>query len=157
EFQLAVKERGLGSLRLEAVLSPGAIPAEGFEISGHRLVGGDSPGLMYGFLAAAEEVRRNGKLTALKESPRDAMRGIRYFLHNEDLEKEWYYSHAYWDEYFSMLARDRFNRFNLVFAHQTDYLAPPYPFWVDIPEFPKIHARQLSAGQRQKNLEMLQY
>jgi hypothetical protein len=157
EFQLAVKERGLGNLPLEAVLSPGAIPAESFEISGHRLVAGDSRGLMYGFLAAAEEVRRNGKLTALKESPRVAMRGIRYFLHNEDLEKEWYYSRAYWDEYFSMLARDRFNRFNLVFAHQTDYLAPPYPFWVDLPEFPKIHARQLSAGQRQKNLEMLQY
>ena len=38
-----------------------------------------------------------------------------------------------------MLARNHFNRFNLVFAHQTAYLAPPYPFWLDLPDFPEIN------------------
>ena len=66
------------------------------------------------------------------------MRGIRYFLHNADLERDWYYSRQYWDEYLSMLAQNRFNRFNLVFAHQTDYLAPPYPFWVDLPAMARV-------------------
>jgi hypothetical protein len=79
------------------------------------------------------------------------------FIHNQDLEKNWYYSRDYWNEFFAMLARDRFNRFNLVFAHQTDYLAPPYPFWVDIPEFPMVKARNLSDEQRHNNLEMLQF
>jgi len=56
-----------------------------------------------------------------------------------------------------MLARRRFNRFNLVFAHQTNYLAPPYPFWLDIPEFPQIRVPGLSDDDRKRNLEMLQY
>jgi hypothetical protein len=56
-----------------------------------------------------------------------------------------------------MLAQNRFNRFNLVFAHQTNYLAPPYPFWLDLPEFPQIRVPGLSADQRNTNLQMLQY
>ena len=85
------------------------------------------------------------------------LRGVRVFLHNEDLEREWYYSREYWDEYFAMLARNRFNRFNLVFAHQTNYLAPPYPYWIAQPEFPGIRVPGLSDGQRVRNLEMLRY
>ena len=157
EFQRALHQRGINDVSIETEIRAGSTPAEGFEISGHKLVASDARGLMYGLLHAAEEIRRGGRLTDAKESPHVTMRGIRYFLHNEDLEQDWYYSRAYWDEYFSMLASDRFNRFNLVFAHQTDYLAPPYPFWVDIPEFPAIHARRLSAAPRKKNLEMLQY
>ena len=73
-----------------------------------------------------------------KGSAATPIRGIRYFVHNHDLEERWYYSREYWDAYFSMLARRRFNRFNLVFAHQTNYLAPPYPFWLELPGFPGI-------------------
>src|SRR5919199_607291 len=56
-----------------------------------------------------------------------------------------------------MLARDRFNRFNLVFAHQTNYLAPPYPFWLELPEFPQIRVPGLSEAERNRNLETLRY
>src|SRR5574341_1276478 len=56
-----------------------------------------------------------------------------------------------------MLARNRFNRFNLVFAHQTNYLAPPYPFWLALPEFPQIRVPGLSAAERERNLEMLRF
>ena len=157
ELQNAVSARHLSTVKLEAAVVQGSTPAEGFRLTGNRLVANDERGLMYGYLQAAEQIRRDGRLTNAAESPSVAMRGIRYFLHNEDLERDWYYSHAYWDEYFGMLAQNRFNRFNLVFAHQTDYLAPPYPFWLDLPEFPTIRARKLSASQRQTNLEMLQY
>src|SRR6185503_7732353 len=122
-----------------------------------KVTGADARGLLYGLLEAAEQVRKSGRITAAKGASKTPMRGIRYFLHNADLERDWYYSHEYWDEYLSMLARNRFNRFNLVFAHQTDYLAPPYPFWVDLPEFPTIRAKNLTPEQRAKNLEMLQY
>ena len=44
-----------------------------------------------------------------------------------------------------------------VFAHQTNYLAPPYPFWLDLPEFPEIRVAGLSAEDRKRNLEMLRY
>src|SRR5262249_46464315 len=89
--------------------------------------------------------------------PATPLRGIRVFLHNEDLERQWYFSDDYWDEYFAMLARSRFNRFNLVFAHQTNYLAPPYPYWIALPEFPQIRVPGLSDQQRARNLKMLQY
>jgi len=157
ELQSALQGRGLSNVKVEAEMRPGSTAAEGFRLTGNKLVASDARGLMYGLLHAAEQIRAEGRLTDSAEVPRVAMRGIRYFLHNQDMERDWYYSRAYWDEYFAMLARNRFNRFNLVFAHQTDYLAPPYPFWLDLPEFPTIRARHLSAEQRQKNLEMLQY
>ena len=156
ELQEAVRNRGLQAVDLKSSIRPDSMPPESFRLSGNQLVAGDTRGLMYGLLRAAEEIRRDGRLSNASEAPRVAMRGIRYFIHNETLERDWYYSHAYWDEYFAMLARDRFNRFNLVFAHQTDYLAPPYPFWIDVPEFPEIHARNVSPEQRQRNLAMLQ-
>ena len=157
DFQQAVRQRRMGPVDLATSVRPGSMPPESFRLSGNQLVASDQRGLMYGLLHAAEEIRRDGRLSEASESPRVAMRGIRYFIHNEALEHDWYYSRAYWDEYFAMLARDRFNRFNLVFAHQTDYLAPPYPFWFNIPEFPEIHALNLSPEQQRRNLEMLQY
>ena len=154
ELQKAIHDRGLGNVHFEEAIEPGA--PESYAITATRITGADPRGLMYGLIAAADQIRRDGKVTPQKESPQTAMRGIRYFMHNQDLERDWYYSHEYWDEYFAMLARNRFNRFNLVFAHQTDYLAPPYPFWVDLPEFPHIRAQHLTAAQREQNLEMLQ-
>jgi hypothetical protein len=85
------------------------------------------------------------------------MRGIRYFIHNHDLDGDWFYSRDYWDEYFRMLAYDRFNRFNLVFGHQTDYLVPIYPYWVGVPKFPEVQVPGQTAAQRDRNLQMLQY
>jgi hypothetical protein len=112
---------------------------------------------MYGLLEAAEQIRAQGRLSPTSGSPQTQMRGIRYFIHNQDLEEGWYYSKDYWDEYLQMLAHNRFNRFNLVFGHQTDYLVPPYPFWVDLPEFPEIQVPGLTPAQRDLNLRMLQY
>jgi hypothetical protein len=154
ELDRLIKERGL-KLRIADAVVAGA--PESYSITPTRITGGDERGLMYGLLAAAEQLRTDFTITPAKGAPSTAMRGIRYFLHNADLERDWYYSREYWDEYLSMLARNRFNRFNLVFAHQTDYLAPPYPFWVDLPEFPTIRAKNLTPEQRAKNLEMLQY
>lgn len=110
---------------------------------------------MYGLLEAADEIRASGTLTPASGRPATPMRGIRVFLHNEDLERQWYFSRQYWDEYFAMLARNRFNRFNLVFAHQTNYLAPPYPYWIALPEFPQIRVAGLRDEQRSRNLDML--
>src|SRR5881394_972008 len=155
ELEKALQDRKLRGQSFEQTIEPGA--PESYTIAANKITGSDERGLMYGLLAAAEQIRAGGKITPSKGVPQTPIRGIRYFLHNADLERDWYYSREYWDEYLSMLTRNRFNRFNLVFAHQTDYLAPPYPFWVDIPEFPAIRAKNLTAAQREKNLEMLRY
>lgn len=154
ELEKAAAARGLKlQIRTEVTTDP----PDSFQIAATRISGGDRRGLMYGLLEAAAQIRATGKLTPARGIPAVQMRGIRYFLHNESLEKGWYYSHEYWQSYFQMLARNRFNRFNLVFAHQTDYLAPPYPFWISLPEFPAIRAKNLTSEQQYRNLEMLQY
>ncbi|MDQ6662973.1 MAG: hypothetical protein M3Z23_01100, partial [Acidobacteriota bacterium] len=154
ELDRAIRSKGI-HLNVDAGVAQG-LP-ESFTITGTRIMGADDRGLMYGLFEAAEQIDRDGRLHDFKGAPSTPIRGIRTFIHNAALERDWYYSHEYWDRYFTMLAHDRFNRFNLVFAHQTDYLAPPYPFWLDLPEFPTIKARNLTPVQRRRNLEMLQY
>jgi hypothetical protein len=154
ELDQALSARGI-TLNYKTGVSQ--LAAECFEIEPFRITGGDVRGLMYGLLEAAAQIRETGRLRLTKGSPATPMRGIRYFIHNRDLEERWYYSREYWDRYFSMLAHNRFNRFNLVFAHQTAYLAPPYPFWIELPEFPEVRVPGLSEAGRKRNLEMLQY
>lgn len=155
EFRRAVSERGSNQPVPATKLVSGK--PECFTTSRASITASDERGLMYGLLEAAEQIRETGRISDAAGCPSAAMRGIRYFLHNHDLEQTWYYSKDYWQQYFSLLARSRFNRFNLVFAHQTNYLAPPYPFWLALPEFPEIRVPGLSDKQRQNNLEMLQY
>ncbi|MCP5119208.1 MAG: hypothetical protein GY953_51055, partial [bacterium] len=130
---------------------------ETYRIIGTRISGGDLRGLMYGLLTAADQVRASGRLLPARGKPAVPLRGIRKFIHNKDLEEEWYYSKEYWTAFFEMLARNRFNRFNLVFAHQTNYLAPPYPYWVRLKEFPEIDAPGITDAHRQRNLDTLRF
>jgi hypothetical protein len=155
ELERAVAERGLRRLRYRTEIT--SDPPESYRILPGRITGGDLRGLMYGLLEAAEQIRERGRLFPTRGSPATPMRGIRRFLHNKDLEEDWYYSREYWKDFYAMLARNRFNRFTLVFSHQTDYLAPPYPYWLKLPEFPQIRVPGLSREQRERNLEMLRY
>ena len=154
ELNRALRER---TLRLDICTATSPGPPESFRIEGTQITAPDERGLMYGLLQAAEQIRQTGKLHPITEAPATPIRGIRVFLHNHDLEKNWYYSEEYWRDFFSMLARNRFNRFNLVFAHQTNYLAPPYPFWFSLPQFPEIRAPGLSNEERRRNFEMLRF
>lgn len=153
ELERAFAERGAGpgTARLALEVRSGG-PPESFEVTPGRVVGTDERGLMYGLLAAAEQVRTAGRIGPARGAPRTAIRGVRRFLHNEALEAGWYHSREQWDAYFAMLAR---NRFNLVLAHQTDYLAPPYPFLVGPPGFPEVRVPGLTAEERGRNLETL--
>jgi len=154
ELERALAQRGL---KLAVELDSSRGPAESFRISGNRILAPDSRGLMYGLLEAAEQIRDTGALYPAERSPATPMRGIRIFIHNQDLERDWYYSQTYWRDFFAMLARNRFNRFNLVFAHQTNYMAPPYPFWVALDEFRDVRVPGLTAEQRNRNLSMLRF
>jgi hypothetical protein len=152
ELDAALAARSL-SLRITTEMSTEA--PECFRIENNRILGGDLRGLMYGMLEAAEQIRNTGHLATTKICPATPIRGIRTFVHSADVEQQ--HTREYWLAFIQMLARNRFNRLNLVFAHQTDYLAPPYPFWLDLKSFPQIKARNLTDEQRRHNLEMLQY
>lgn len=158
EFSKALADRGLSPERFRILTEYSMVlPADGFSITGNIIRGGSQRGLMYGLLEAADQIRRQGYLTQMKIEPATPMRGVRKFLHNADLERSWYHDREQWRAFFEMLARNRFNRFNLVFAHQTAYLAPPYPFWVRVPEFPEVRAKGLSDEEREQNLSTLRF
>jgi hypothetical protein len=87
-------------------------PAESFRIEpyaagGAHISGGDLRGLMYALLEAADQIRATGRMKQTHSVPSIAIRAIRRFA-RDDL--------ADWQPYFEMLARDRFNRFTLIFT-----------------------------------------
>ena len=109
------------------------------------VAGRDERGLTYALLEAVRAV----ELAAVEasifdvvlpavESPHLTWRSLQLFLCNRALEREWFYSEVFWDEYLSRLARCRYNNLSLTFGHQIAYLSPPYPFLVDLPEFPQV-------------------
>ena len=155
ELARALQERGLSPVQITVSIRAGT--PESWSLTPKGVVAADERGAMYALLEAAEQIRREGRLAPASGRPATPMRGVRVFLHNKDQEADWYFSHEYWDAYFSMLARTRFNRFNLVFAHQTNYLAPPYPYLVKLAEFPQVLVRGLSDAERDRNLETLCY
>jgi len=137
------------------------------EESGRNLLvvaGADDTGLMYALLEIAEQVRMSPSpagwfmsVREVTESPLVPVRSMAVLLHSQDCEKDWYYSEAYWEDYFAMLAANRWNAFNLIFSHQTPYLSPLYAFHVKVEEHPEVKAVGLTEKQRVRNLEMLRF
>ncbi len=123
------------------------------------VAGRDDQGLMYALLEVAEQTGVGRKSLSqagpVSESPQTALRGMYIFLHNADCEREWFYSREHWQSYFDLLARSRYNSFHIVMAHQTNYLAPPFPFFVSVPEHPEVTVPGLSSEDRARNLEAL--
>src|SRR5262249_8444601 len=89
-------------------------------------------------------------------SPMLKVRGVSIHLFNADAEREWYFSEAFWRDYFARLALCRFNQFTLVFSDQTNYLCPLYAYLVEMPEYPNTRVEGLSGDERARNLAMLQ-
>ena len=113
ELDSAMAERKLKSknqvdLNLEA---PDTFRVEPYSIGGAHITGGDLRGLMYGLLEAAEQIRATGHFTKTIGTPAASLRGVRIVL-NADLEAA---PETFWNSYFRMLARNRFNRAHVVF------------------------------------------
>ncbi len=137
---------------------------DGFSDDSICIIGRDDVGVEYGCFDLIEQIEALSQaedifhqLATRSESPDLSVRGLYTFLHNSDLEKEWLYSDELWDSYFSMLARNRYNEFTLVFGHQTAYLVPMYPYFFKIGEYPDVYVEGIRECDQRKNLMMLQY
>ncbi len=113
ELDSAMAERKLKSknqvdLNLDP---PDTFRIEPYSMGGAHITGGDLRGLMYGLLEAAEQIRATGHFTKTVGNPAASLRGVRIVL-NADLEAA---PEAFWNSYFRMLARNRFNRAHVVF------------------------------------------
>ncbi|PYT16977.1 MAG: hypothetical protein DMG59_08795 [Acidobacteria bacterium] len=125
EFNAALASRNL-RLRIKTELTldpPETYRIETYKAGPPHIAGGDLRGLMYGLLEAAEQIRSNGRLTSAHGAPATPIRGVRVLAGDSDLGKD---SENFWRNYFRMLARNRFNRFNLVFTRRAAELEAPY-------------------------------
>jgi hypothetical protein len=100
--------------------SPDTFRIEPYAIGGAHISGGDLRGLMYGLLEAAEQIRATGQFAKTSGVPAASLRGVRILM-NPDLERA---PEEFWNSYFRMLARNRFNRVHVVFER----LEAPYRF-----------------------------
>ncbi|MDR3753431.1 MAG: hypothetical protein P4K93_07680 [Terracidiphilus sp.] len=142
-------------------------------------------GFIYALLELAERVRYGREPIAalhfaepLKEATANEVRCVSRYFCSELEDKPWFYDKDFWPGYLDVLAASRFNRFCLAFGLEydfprgvtSDYLHFPYPYLVDVPGY-EVQVQQLrapdgklltapvvvSADERKKNLEALQY
>ena len=131
----------------------------------------DPRGFVYGLLEMAERVQfGNDAMAALhltqvvKEKPSNSVRCVARAFCSELEDKPWFYDKEFWRGYLDVLAASRFNRFAFAFGFgydfpkgvTGDYFHFPYPYLVDVPGY-KVRVLPLADGERERNLEMLQF
>ena len=132
--------------------------------------GRGSRGLVYALLELADRVRSLPRAEALRiekpivETPANRVRSVMRQFTSEALDKPWFYDREMWPHYLTMLAAQRFNRFNLTFGLGYDsleqvadsYLLFLYPFLLAVPGY-DVRATNLPNAERDRNLETLRF
>ena len=133
--------------------------------------GSDARGLTYAVLELADRVRFAdeplAELKAVKpisEKPANPIRSVMRAFVSDVQDKPWYNDQAFWQSYLTLLATQRFNRFNLAFGLGYDfttnitdcYFHFAYPFLVSVPGY-NVRAMPLPDAERDNNLKMLQF
>ena len=131
--------------------------------------GRDARGLVYALLELADRVQNAGDpISALHvskpvmERPANVIRSVTRLFTSDVEDKPWYNDRAMWPRYLTMLATQRFNRFNLSFGIGYDFLRNvtdgyflfAYPFLISVPGY-SVRVPQLSDAERDRNLEIL--
>jgi len=133
--------------------------------------GADIRGLVFALLDLADRVK-NGRSVAsalavaqpIVESPANRVRSMTRLFTSDVEDKPWYNDRQMWPEYLTMLATNRFNRFNLALGIGYDFIRNvtdayflfPYPFLLQVPGF-NVRVPQLPDAERDQNLKMLQF
>ncbi len=146
---------------------PEALLLHNLQHNGNKVLlicGADDRGLMYGALEVSEHVRLSradsdplAGIANAQEKPASKVRSITRMLMNRAVVEKYFDSEEFWDRYLSMLAKDRYNTFTLMFGYgSAGYFDPPYPFMFDVPEFPEVRVTGITKEEQQRNLKMLQ-
>jgi hypothetical protein len=133
--------------------------------------GSDARGLIYALLELADRVNFSADpLPALKiekanvEHPVNSIRSISRGFNSDVEDKSWFQDKTFWPPYLTMLAANRFNRFNLTLGLGYDfttglrdtYLYFAYPFFLSVPGY-NVRAMPLPDAERDLNLAMLKF
>jgi len=123
------------------------------------LCGSDARGLMYAALDAADRISWNEKAGApfshvrdTREKPYVRERAVSIYTMQRAYFERRLYDEKHWQKYFGMLARSRINSFVVVFGYENGgFMAPPYPYFFNMPEFPEVRLVGTTAEQQEHN------
>ena len=133
--------------------------------------GYDVRGLVYALLELADRVRYSDRpLDSLNiqepvvERPANSIRSLSRLFVSDIEDKPWFNDREMWKQYLTMLATQRFNRFNLCLGLGYDFLQNvtdayflfAYPFFLSVPGY-NVRVPQLPDAERDQNLEMLKF
>ncbi|SFL68152.1 hypothetical protein SAMN03159341_108198 [Paenibacillus sp. 1_12] len=137
------------------------------------VIGADAKGLLYGLLELADRIAFSEDPAAtlkatpsFSDMPHNQVRSINRLFVSEVEDKPWFYDLAFWDEYLTELAGQRFNRLHLALGMGYDYGHNPnvkdnyfcfaYPFLLNVPGY-EVRAAELADGEMERNMTTLQY
>ena len=133
--------------------------------------GRDAAGLVYALLDLADRVENGADAVASldirkaeSERPANVVRSVNRLFTSDVEDKPWFNDREMWPRYLTMLATQRFNRFNLSLGigydfvrNVTDsYFLFAYPFLLDVPGY-RVRVAGLPDHERDHNLEMLKF
>lgn len=149
----------------------GLVPFRSAGKQGLLACGHDVRGLVYALLELADRVHHAPQpLAALNlgkpivERPANAIRSLTRLFVSDKEDKPWFNDRQMWLPYLSMLATQRFNRFNLSLGIGYDFLREvtdgyfvfAYPFFLSVPGY-DVRVPELPDTERNRNLEMLRF
>jgi hypothetical protein len=121
------------------------------------LSGGDARGLMYAALDTAERISWSAGdpfqyVRDTSEKPYLAERGVSMYTMQRALFESRLYDEQQWKRYFDMLAADRINNFVVIFGYENGgFMAPLYPYFFDVKEFPRVEFVGITRAQQERN------
>jgi len=127
------------------------------------VAGADERGLMYAELDIADRIgwstNAESPLSEVQntiEKPDVATRTVTMFTMNRAYWESRFYDEKYWQRYLDLLAQNRFNSMVIIFGYEDGgFLAPCYPYFFDLPEFPEVKMVGITTGQQQRNVATL--
>ena len=123
--------------------------------------GFDDVGLMYGLLDVARQIgwsndKENplSEVREITEKPDVAQRAISFYTMNRAYWESRFYDETYWEKYLNLLAENRFNSMVVIFGYENGgFLAPCYPYFFDVENYPDVKMVGITLAEQQKNLD----
>ncbi len=127
------------------------------------IAGSDDRGLMYGELDVADcigwGVDRSRPLSEVRdttEKPAVSERALSIYTMNRAYWESRLYDEDYWARYLDLLAQNRFNSLVVIFGYENGgFLAPCYPYFFDVEQFPDVRMVGITRGQQRRNLDAM--
>lgn len=122
--------------------------------------GYDDRGLMYALLDIADRLGWNksadpfSRVRQVTEKADVKERAVVIYTMNRAYWESRFYNEAYWKKYLDMMANDRLNMLEVGFGFENGgFLAPAYPYFFNVSEYPAVRMGDITPEQQKKNLD----